>query len=93
MNMRRTFNYTSPKAVFYSSDGTGRDTYISINNGGMTSRKPFSGIIDSGKIIIYLGAFLNDNYSRIGTQSIGPKYFYYHSDGTGRDTYVVYVII
>ena len=93
MNMRRTFNYTSPKAAFYSSDGTGRDTYISINNGGMTSRKPFGGIVDSGKVFNYLGAFLNDNCFHARTPSLGSKYFYYHSDGTGRDTYVVYINI
>ena len=51
MNMRRTFNYTSPKAAFYFSDGNGRDSYISINNGGMTTCKPSGGIIEIGKII------------------------------------------
>lgn len=49
--MRQRQVYLAPKALFYYSDGTGRDSYIAINNGGLTISKPqgFStgyGIVD-----------------------------------------------
>ena len=34
--MNKTFTIFSPKTAFYFANGTGRDTYISVNNGGMT---------------------------------------------------------
>ena len=38
--MRQANVYFAPKALFYYSDGTGRDSYIAVNNGGMTVSKP-----------------------------------------------------
>ena len=43
--------YIMPKALYYYSDGTGRDSYISVNSGGMTVSKPQGYSTDYGNFI------------------------------------------
>ena len=35
MNLTGGFGYIPAKSIHYQSDGSGRDTYIGINNGGL----------------------------------------------------------
>ena len=75
--MMRTF---SPKYASYFGDGSGRDTYVVSNNGGLTNmmkpnmmKRPF--------------------VSTLKNRNAGPIKdavpITYHSDGTGRDSYVI----
>jgi len=38
MQYKSNTNFT--KTVHYGSDGTGRDTYINVDNGGFESKRP-----------------------------------------------------
>ncbi len=75
--MARSHN---PKYASYSGDGSGRDTYVVLNNGGLTSTekrhmmsRPFR------------NTYTNFNPSP-QKEAVAHKY---HSDGTGRDSYVI----
>ena len=76
----RTFD---PKYTHYYSDGNGRDAFINYNNGGYSIPKIFS-------------PQTSTNYMRFRTASTAntsprkdAKPFEYHSDGSGRDSYIV----
>lgn len=77
-SLGRTVHYNN--FTFYSTDGFGRDGYISYNNGGYWK--------DNLKSIIAKPKYsLNSK----PVQSLGklPPPVRYHSDGTGRDSYVI----
>ena len=40
MDMRKTITAFYPKTAFYFANGTGRDSYIAVNNGGLTASRP-----------------------------------------------------
>ena len=75
----RTFD---PKYTHYYCDGNGRDAFINYNNGGYSVPKVFSPQVGT-------------NYMRFRTasQATSPrkdaKPFEYHSDGSGRDSYII----
>lgn len=76
-SLMRTDN---PKYASYFGNGSGRDTYIVLNNGGLTSldkpnmmKRPFKNTI------------INKNLSPL-KEAVA---FTYHSDGSGRDSYVI----
>ncbi len=48
MEMQRNFCSITPKTTFYAVDGSGRDSYIAVNNGGMTAAKSSPFGIDCG---------------------------------------------
>jgi hypothetical protein len=68
--------------VLYSTDGLGRDTYISFNNGGFWK--------DNIKNISMPEKF--DNKKQAAFKSLGKSVapFKYYSDGSGRDSYIIY---
>ena len=74
----RTHN---PTYANYSGDGTGRDSYIILNNGGLT-REPKSHMMWSTRGM----KSPRDLRAMPGKPAVA---FQYHSDGTGRDSYVV----
>jgi len=82
--MQRTFN---PKYVNYYGNGTGRDQFTIMNNGGLTH-------VDKqglGRTGVHLQRY-NSNVQRRSSPSPGSKptpTFYYQSDGSGRDGYVL----
>ena len=51
MEFRKTYSAIAPKATFYFSDGTGRDAYIAINNGGLTVSKAGNTSVDHGTVL------------------------------------------
>jgi hypothetical protein len=76
--LMRTF---SPKYANYFGDGSGRDTYVVLNNGGLANcdkkhmlRRPFRNTLQNRN-----AGPLKDAVSHT-----------YHSDGTGRDSYVIH---
>ena len=75
--MMRTF---SPKHALYFGDGTGRDTYVVTNDGGLR---------DLDKVGMTRRPFKNTIKTNIKGPVNEPMAVSYHSDGTGRDTYVI----
>ena len=70
------------KPAAYGMNGTGRDTYIAIDNGGFS--KPFEPSFTPETGIFGQRRFNRDNaYS-----SIEAKHANYSSNGTGRDGYI-----
>lgn len=72
------------KTRVYNTDGTGRDTYIGFDNGGNTKKYepvpcPRQGIM-SQTCTSFFG------YPK--QQSAAVKNVHYHSNGTGRDSYI-----
>ena len=81
--MQRTFY---PKHVSYFGDGTGRDAQITMANGGL-NRVDKVGMGHSG---VHFYKYKSNVTSR-GSPSPRKEAttFYYQSDGTGRDSYVL----
>lgn len=71
---------SNPKYASYFGDGNGRDSYIILNNGGLTNFE---------KPNMMSRPFKNTLRSMNATPHKVPFPFTYHSDGTGRDTYVI----
>ena len=78
INLGRT---ARPRVNVYAVDGLGRDGYISFNNGGFWTRN-----IKEIKYTPNYHQYRNENYRVLG-HSTAP--FKYHSDGSGRDTYIL----
>lgn len=82
-SMQRTFE---PRYVSYYGDGSGRDQQITLNNGGLTGVEK-TGMGHTGKQF--------SKYNSNVTQRKSPSphkdapTFYYMSDGSGRDSYVL----
>ena len=77
--MTRTFH---PKVNHYQSDGTGRDHFITLTNGGLTTGR-IASFTDSSFV------FKRDphHYASPSPRK-DPPAFEYFSDGTGRDSYI-----
>ena len=68
------------KTSQYFANGDGRDTYISVNNGGIARNQyPFS-FKEDGRVTMR-------KFSP-GVPSLGAKALKYKSNGTGRDSYI-----
>ena len=74
--MTRTFN---PKYASYMGDGSGRDTYVILNNGGLANSEKRAMMWRPNKV----------------ARPVDPKPYKqapakkYQSDGSGRDSYVI----
>ena len=79
--------YSTAKMSRYSVDGTGRDSYINTNNGGIYRR--FNHRISS---IFESGSFKSKHNTRVFVPEITSKTVWYRNDGTGRDTYALYTL-
>jgi len=79
--MQKT-NYSpiTPKTSYYRTDGTGRDTYISFDNGGGFARMKThatAAIPRAGSATV-----------RPKSAAAGARSLHYYSDGSGRDKYI-----
>ena len=83
----------NPTYTHYMSDGNGRDSYILINNGGLTISRVnqpdstndyFNCSVKKG-LVKHDSAFYGSNRSL----AKDPPPFYYPPDGTGRDFYII----
>jgi hypothetical protein len=73
------------KHPYYKSDGSGRDTYVSYNSGGIWhSLRPRE--IDNR---ITLSTYMPAHVSKKNLGDMRPSFAHYHGDGTGRDSYVI----
>ena len=77
-NIMRTFN---PGYASYTGDGSGRDSYIILNNGGLTKESK------NGMMNIRKPGRSPHRNRTLGTKP-APA-FCYKSDGSGRDSYVI----
>ena len=75
--MMRTHN---PTYANYSGNGTGRDSYIIINNGGLAG--------SDKKNMMWRSTMRSNQDLRAMPSKTGVAFTYY-SDGTGRDSYVI----
>lgn len=78
-NLYRTFN---PKVTFYRTDGHGRDNYIRINNGGLTTSCAVNENNDRKAFFT-----TRDAYIAPAPRMQSPT-LKYQSDGSGRDFYI-----
>ena len=80
----------SPRTNFYLQNGTGRDTYITYDNGGLVA---------PNKNAIKIKSFWRDTTNKMSLTSrsfgklepvpkLKPKVVQYNCDGSGRDNYV-----
>lgn len=76
----RTLNYNNH--AFYSTDGFGRDGYISYNNGGYYR--------ENYKLMAEKPQYPYHKMTTYYSLTKSPPPVRYFSDGTGRDTYVVH---
>ena len=73
-------------SIYPNNNGTGRDTYISFSNGGNTIMyQPNAKNITNGQ----MKRFTSGSASQSGL--IPSKTIHYDSNGTGRDTYIMYL--
>ena len=70
------------RAIFYPPTGTGRDSYIMVNNGGTSSPVKLQGVAAHGNFMKFGRA-----YSSTKPASM-DRHQRYVSDGTGRDNYI-----
>ena len=68
--------------VLYKSNGDGRDTYISYNSGGFWK--------ENIRPIVPKETFYRKPFAIYRSWGKTPPIWTYHSDGSGRDTYVCY---
>ena len=81
MHSKSAYHRILPKTLYYTSDGTGRDSYIGINSGGLCTNN--EGTSAGGRKEIFFGE-MKKTYQNPFT----PKIVHYHSDGSGRDKYI-----
>ncbi|OMJ84187.1 hypothetical protein SteCoe_14739 [Stentor coeruleus] len=78
--MSNFYRTEAQKTTHYLPNGEGRDTYISVNNGGVQRNTyPF--------VFKEQGRMTRRNFT-FGSPNLGSKPIKYTSDGTGRDTYI-----
>lgn len=80
--MQRTHN---PKYVSYYGNGTGRDHQVILNNGGFTKVDKY-GLGNTG---VHIRKYHGPSTSTSPRPHKDASTFYYQSDGTGRDSYVL----
>lgn len=81
MHSKNASHRILPKTLYYTFDGTGRDSYIGINSGGLCANT--EGKCAGGRREMVFRD-LKKNYQNPFT----PKVVHYHSDGSGRDKYI-----
>ena len=69
-----------PKYASYFGDGSGRDSYVIVNNGGLTSEL---------KPNLMRRPFVSTNRDLNKSPRKEAMTITYHSDGSGRDSYVL----
>ncbi len=95
MSVSLTRHITNPaRTTNYGGDGTGRDTYIYMSNGGFVPQKMATQVEEIGKfitheVIVVLGSFVTvKQRPRDAVPHIHSKPVCYTNNGGGRDTYI-----
>ena len=77
------FNRTvKTNIIIYPTDGTGRDGYITFNNGGFWKQNI--------KRYSLKEKYKRSSFARFRSIRKTPPIWNYHADGTGRDSYILY---
>ena len=77
------FNRTvKTNIILYPTDGTGRDGYITFNDGGFWK--------DNIKRYSLQEKYKRSSFARFRSLKKIPPIWNYHADGTGRDTYILH---
>lgn len=71
------------RSIYYPPTGTGRDSYIMIDNGGTNSKYTCQGVPELGNYMKF--GPINRQFKPVSSK----KFQKYASDGSGRDKYVV----
>ena len=80
---KNLFNRTvKTNIILYPTDGMGRDGYITHNDGGFWK--------ENIKPVVPKESFNRYRYARVRSLGRTPPMWNYQSDGTGRDTYILY---
>ena len=74
---RKAFHGVMPKTSYYRTDGSGRDTYISYDNGG--TFQPMSNINSFDKVVLR---------PKSAVTKTAVRSLHYVCDGSGRDSYI-----
>lgn len=88
LELKNLYRTLKTKHVPYFTDGTGRDRYIGYNNGGFFNPRSYNSV--DPKVARTTGTTLYTSLNNITRNpSIKAPNFKYHSDGNGRDQYIV----
>ena len=79
---------TAGRAKIYSTDGSGRDTYVSCNSGGFSMVNQNAPATKNGTFGATQGRVSPQHIGRGGGQGSTGKYINYERNGTGRDSYI-----
>ncbi|CAD8163150.1 unnamed protein product [Paramecium pentaurelia] len=71
------------KMSHYAPDGTGRDSYVTLQNGGIWKEIQFQCTHPE------IGTFSQQKQWKPPAPMMVPKFRHYQSDGSGRDNYVI----
>jgi hypothetical protein len=92
-NSMPLYSSASAKTLYYRPDGSGRDGYIEINQGGLTVEKQCHKFPEFGRdnttIYISLGQFPKERRHTDHKPSLGRKAINYRANGSGRDSYIL----
>lgn len=87
MELKGLYRTMKENHVPYFTDGTGRDRYIAYNNGGFFGNRGYS--MDPKNTRKTGTTFFTSIGYKTGTKYYKAPNFHYHSDGNGRDRYIV----
>ena len=76
------------RAKIYNTDGSGRDTYVSKTSGGFTIMNNPASAMRGGTLGQQFKAVSTEHIARGGGQGSPGKTIHYHTNGTGRDSYI-----
>lgn len=76
------------RAKIYNTDGTGRDTYIDSTSGGFTMPNQPASAFKGGSFTKTQSKASPAHIGRGGGQGSPGKTLHYHTNGTGRDSYI-----
>ena len=76
------------RAKIYNTDGTGRDTYIGSNSGGFSVANHPASSFKGGSFGVTQGKVSPAHFARGGGLGSPGKTLHYHTNGTGRDSYI-----
>jgi hypothetical protein len=77
-----TFPQKAAQTVHYQTNGTGRDSYIVRDNGGFCK-------MSSAVKWPEVKSFVQKRHYNPNAPQMVAKPVYYHSNGTGRDSYIM----
>ncbi|KAL4442873.1 hypothetical protein ABPG74_010762 [Tetrahymena malaccensis] len=88
MHLRQKSVPVTSKTLFYQTDGTGRDSYIKVINGGLLPQDRLHELKPKPVSSVERMEFQKKKYHRTLPPKSENKVVNYYSDGSGRDHYI-----